>query len=281
MSTTAPVPVHQRLPSDRKQIRIVQHSQLFYWWPVWGLGLLLGLVTYLGGGYMVVVPKGTEAVSEDSGASEVRLTKLPNLTRSLERAINDKEHHHRFYIHMADTGIPGVVFAIVLLLVIVSTNVPLRGMWSVVVILLILMLLILLYVSNIWEEIIYAIALLDIRINAAGYFFISVALFLIWLVTVVFFDRQVYIVFTPGQMKVKTEIGGGEEAFDTMGMVLQKQQSDLFRHWVLGLGGSGDLIVKTAGAHPREFHLSNVLFIGRKLQQIEEMLRDQPVVSGA
>jgi hypothetical protein len=94
-----------------------------------------------------------------------------------------------------------------------------------------------------------------------------------------FFDQQVYMVFTPGQFRVRQEIGDAETAYDTTGMTIQKQRSDLFRHWILGLG-SGDLIVKTSGAQAHEFHLNNVLFLGRKVKLIEEMLRSRPIVSG-
>ena len=80
------------------------------------------------------------------------------------------------------------------------------------------------------------------------------------------------MIFTPGQVKVCTEIGGGEKAYDTTGMTIEKQRSDLFRHWILGLG-SGDLVVRTSGADRHEFRLNNVLFVGRKLQLIEEMQR--------
>ena len=59
---------------------------------------------------------------------------------------------------------------------------------------------------------------------------------IIWLVTILVFDRQIYIVFTPGQMRVCTEIGGGEQLYDTTGLRLIKQRSDLFRHWILGPG---------------------------------------------
>jgi hypothetical protein len=85
------------------------------------------------------------------------------------------------------------------------------------------------------------------------------------------------MVFTPGQFKVRTEIGGGEQVYDAVGMTLQKQRSDLFRHWILGLG-SGDLIVKTAGAQAHQFEMDNVLFITKKVQLIEEMLKRKTVV---
>jgi hypothetical protein len=94
-----------------------------------------------------------------------------------------------------------------------------------------------------------------------------------------FFDRQIYMVFNPGQLKVCLEIGAGETAYDTMGMVIQRQRDDLFRHWILGLG-SGDLIVRTSGAHSHEFHMENVLNVNSKLKAIEEMMRDKSVVSG-
>jgi hypothetical protein len=113
----------------------------------------------------------------------------------------------------------------------------------------------------------------------AGYALISTVLFIIWLVTFTLFDQQLYMIFTPGQLKVRTEIGGGEKAFDTAGMTVEKQRSDLFRHWVLGLG-SGDLIVNTSGANAHHFDLGNVLFVGRKVQQIEDMLREKAVVKG-
>jgi hypothetical protein len=110
-----------------------------------------------------------------------------------------------------------------------------------------------------------------------GYFLISGILFIVWLVTFIFFDRQVYMTFTPGQLKVSTEIGGGEKVYDAVGMTLEKQRSDLFRHWLLGLG-SGDLVVRTSGAQAHQFDLPNVLFIGRKVAQIEQMMKKKTVV---
>jgi hypothetical protein len=75
------------------------------------------------------------------------------------------------------------------------------------------------------------------------------------------------------------EIGGGETAYDTMGMTIKKERSDLFRHWILGLG-SGDLIVRTSGANQHEFVMNNVLNVSWKLKEIEEMQRERPTVQG-
>jgi hypothetical protein len=177
------------------------------------------------------------------------------------------------YIHVAAQKGYGVLYAIILLLVIVITNVPLRGLWSVVAIVTIVLLSIIFQLAGWWEHIIDALTVLHIYVNAAGYFTISLALLAIWLVTFIFFDPQIYMVFTPKQLRVRQEIGGGEAAYDTTGMVVQKQRNDLFRHWILGLG-SGDLIVNTSGATAHHFDMPNVLFVGYKLHQIEQMLRE-------
>src|SRR5207249_3502702 len=172
-----------------------------------------------------------------------------------------------------------VVYAIVLLLVVTITNVPLRGLWSVIAIVVIVLMSIIFALLDVWKDIIEALSFLDIRINLAGYLFISTILLAIWLVVFFFFDRQIYMVFTPGSLRVQMTIGEGETAYDTTGMTIQKQRSDLFRHWILGLG-SGDLIVKSSGANSQEFHFPNVLFIGRKVKDIEDMLREKQVVTG-
>ena len=89
----------------------------------------------------------------------------------------------------------GVLFCVTLLICIVITNVPLRGMWSVVVIAAIIMLSLLFALLKWWEKIFDTLSYLDIRINMGGYLFISGVLFVIWLLTFLFFDQQIYIVF--------------------------------------------------------------------------------------
>jgi hypothetical protein len=286
MSTSQPEnKVEPKKPpsNDAVEIKVVQHSLLFYWWPVWAVGFLLFLLSWvpmLGNGRMAVVPTGTVAegsrnVEGTDGARDVLiLPKGQQLPRDATTGAPLQPH-----LHMATQPVLGIIFALVLLLVIVITNVPLRGMWSVVVIVGIVMLSIIFYLADLWERIAHWFFLLDIHVNAAGYLFISVVLFVIWAITVLWFDQQIYIIFTPGMMKVREEIGGGETAYDTSGMVIQHLRDDIFRHWILGLG-SGDLIVRTSGAHSHEFRMSNVLFVGRKMQLIEEMQRDRPVVSG-
>ena len=47
--------------SGLAEVKLYSHSPIFYWWPVWLVGFLMALLTYLDGGLMAVVPAGTEA----------------------------------------------------------------------------------------------------------------------------------------------------------------------------------------------------------------------------
>jgi hypothetical protein len=273
----------QPVTTRNRQITIISHSRLFYWWPVWAVGALLGILSLLWGDRMAVVPPETEAVR---GAEGIGSTQEGKETRFKDRdalvlpAPDARHPDHRLSdnplrLHIAKNKNAGVLFAIVLLLVIFITNVPLRGMWSLMVIILVISLSIIFALAGWWEIIFRNFSYLDIRINTGGYFFISSILFILWLIALLVFDKQVYMIFSPGGFKVCTEVGGGEMDYPTLGLTLTKQRSDLFRHWILGFG-SGDLIVRTAGAQAHQFEMPNVLFINSKKQQIEDMIRVMP-----
>ena len=87
----------------------------------------------------------------------------------------------------------------------------------------------------------------------------------------------VAMIFSPGQLRVCQEIGSGEVAYDTLGMVVVKRRSGLFRHWLLGFG-SGDLLVKPAGVNAQQFEMHIALFVEKKLQLIQQMLQTREVV---
>lgn len=280
---TPPQPPSPRRPRDPDSITIVSHSQLVYWWPVWAFGFLFGLITWTQGTVMAVVPNGSTAHANanitllDQGGESLEKRNVIVLPEKAELAIDPgTKKPDQPHLRMTATKGMGVLYCIILILVIVITNVPLRGLWSVIAIVGIILLALIFQLAGWWDEILRSFSLLDIRLNMGAYFFIATVLFVAWVVTISIFDRQVYIVFTPRQLKVCTEIGGGEKVYDAFGLHLEKQRSDLFRHWILGLG-SGDLIVKTSGAQQHHFDLPNVLFIGRKVAQIEELIRRAPV----
>jgi predicted membrane metal-binding protein len=127
-----------------------------------------------------------------------------------------------------------------------------------------------------WEIIFEKLGHLSIHINLGGYLLIATVLLGLWFANFVFFDRQTYMVFTPGQVRIRTEIGGEETVYDTNGMAVMKQRTDLFRHWILGFG-SGDLIIKPVGlSNPIEFN--NVLRVGTLVAKVETMIKEKVVV---
>jgi len=264
-TTTQPTPSAIEKPNVN-EVKIYGHSMLFYWWPIWAVGFILGLLSWMQGNIMAVVPHDTKAQTEvvkvGDDRSERTVLVLPKGAEFEERDLHLRTSKHKSY---------GVLFAIVLLIVIVVTSVPLRGMWSVMVIGVIVLFALIFALWGVWDRILGAFALLDIRINAGGYFFISTVLFIIWLLAFVLFDRRTYMVFAPGRVTVCLAIGDAESAFDTTGANINKAPSDLFRHWILG-GGSGDLEVRTSGSNAQTFQLHNVLGVSRKLRIAQEML---------
>lgn len=266
-------------PTQEREIRVISHSTLFYWWLVWAVGFLMAIITLFSPYRMAIVPEGTQArkaVELTEGKREVLVVpeKGPQLPKNPQTDNPDEPH-----LRISPSKNLGVLFMIILLLVIFITNVPLRGLWSVIVIVFIVFLSIIFALLDWWEVIMRYLSFLDIRINLGGYLLFSAILFVLWLIVFLLFDQQIYMVFTPGQLRVRLEIGGAETAYDTTGMTIQKQRSDVFRHWVLGLG-SGDLIVRTSGAQSHTFDMPNVLFLGKKVREIEDLLRSKQVVSG-
>ncbi len=174
----------------------------------------------------------------------------------------------------------GPVFCVVLLLTVVITNVPLRGLWSFLVLLMFVVIALLItLVPNGWDQLLKALGGLHIYINMAGYLFIATVVFILWAVSVFIFDQRTYIVITPGQIRVCEHVGASIRTYDTMGLVFEKQRDDLFRHWLLGFF-SGDLIVKTSGAERETIRLPNVLWIGWRLEEVQALLREKTTVAG-
>jgi hypothetical protein len=272
-----PVPVTPVLPDTLKEIRIYQHSQLFYWWPVWACGFIMALWTWIDGHRMAIVPKDTIVRRSEGGGQYTLQTEIKTENALDVAARRSANNDSAFPLHVAQNSRLGAIFAIVLLLVIVITNMALRGLWSVIIIVTIILVSIILALADMWDKIFQKLGDLHIYINLAGYFLIAFGLLGMWLLAVFFFDRQTYMIFTPGQLKVCLEIGGGETAYDTTGMTIQKYRDDLFRHWILGLG-SGDLTVRTSGAQSHEFQMHNVLNISTRLREIEEMQREKQTV---
>ena len=275
--------------SKSGEIVIYHHSTLFYWWPVWALGFLMAVITYFGNKHMAIVPAGTLPTTATSGEyktgagdtkplAERNILVLPEKAKHWQRKDASGEIRPvEPTIYIAEQKSVGTVFIFVLLLVIAITNVHMRGLWSFFILLVLVMLTIIAAVAGWWEAIFSGLGQLSIHINMGGYLLLSSVLFVLWLVNFAVFDRQTYMIFAPGQVRMRLEIGGGETVYDTTGMVVQKQRSDLFRHWILGFG-SGDLIVRPVGvANPID--MPNVLRVGRKVRLIENLVKEKVILT--
>jgi hypothetical protein len=218
-------------------IVIYSHSGLLYWWPVWAVGFALAAVSYMFG----------RGFATDDGRIE--------------------------WIH-PNTGV-GITFIAVLLLVIVMTNVSLRGIYSVTAIVGIAFIVVLFGWLGWLDDIARAIPQLSIFLSAGFYMTFSTALFIIWALAFFVFDRMTYWRIRPGQMTRERWIGGGEQSFDVRGMLFEKHGEDFFRHTILGVG-SGDLCLKTAGADKRTIEIPNVTLVDRKVRAIQRLIAVKP-----
>src|SRR5262249_23388669 len=189
------------------KVVVISHSPLFYWCPVWAVGFLMAALTYWYGDLVALVPPGTVAargarVEGYEGPRDVLIAPagqpLPAETES-DELIQPR-------LRMAASNNLGIVWALTLCLVIVITHIQLRGLLSLVVILVLGFTTILLAFLRMWDPILRAVQVIDIHLTAFSYLSISLFLFVIWLLAFFLFDRLVYMVFTPGQLRVRMAI---------------------------------------------------------------------------
>jgi hypothetical protein len=281
--STAPRPPAERGP---REIKLVSHSPIFYWWPIWVLGYLMALITLFENHRLAILPAETlvqKVTATDEKVERYELT-IPKgaATRSLDRAeqaSKDPSRPQAFAPRLSEKAWMGPLYCVILLLTILITNIPLRGLWSFLVLMLLLIVALgITLIPNGWDNLLGAVGNLHIFINMAGYLFIATTVLILWLVSVFIFDQRTYMIITPGQIRVCEHIGASIRNFDTTGLSFEKQRDDLFRHWILGFF-SGDLIVRTSGAEKEEIRFPNVLWIGYRLEQVQEILRERAVVS--
>lgn len=277
MSTESTSP--STMPPKPREITVYSHSMLFYWWPVWFVGYILAALTLWDQHLLMVVPIHAEVKPIEFKDEKVRnVVTVPDNESFLK---DEKGSLIQPTLYVAQSKNYGVIFCLTLLLTIFITSVSLRGMWSILVIVVIVMGVTILMLAGYWEKITSAFSLLDIRINLGGYLFTSTGLLIIWLIAFMFFDRQIYVTFSPGQLRVRTEIGDGEKVYDATGLTFEKQRSDIFRHGILGLWflniGTGDLIIKTSGAQNHTFDLPNVIAVESKITAIEQLMQSKDV----
>jgi hypothetical protein len=274
--SSEPAPAAPPSHDQPLEVVVISHSQLFYWWPVWAFGFLMAIISWGWGEQVAFVPSGTVAKhgATIEGVDGPRDVLVAPAGASLPTA-SDGSEPPRMRVTVSNSL--GVIWATVLCFVILVTNVPLRGLWSILILTIVVFATILIALVGLWDPILRAVSGIDIHISAFGYFAISLILFVLWLLVLLLYDRQIYLVFSRGQMRVRMAIGAGESVFDTRGIVVEKHRDDVFRHWLLGFG-AGDLTVKTSGTNPRYFEVPNVFRVAKKLAIISKTVKELQVV---
>jgi len=224
-------------PRPEMSIVLVSHSMLFYWWPIWVAGFAMALVTSMGG-----------------------------------TTFNVNGHPIRVY----GSSNLGILFLLTAFLVILITNVTVRGLASTIVILSLVLATVLFAYFGWWDSIFAFVGGLNVYINEGAYFWFSTLMFLVWAGAVFIFDRFSYWRVTPGQMTHIHVFGASSKSYDTQNMSFEKRRDDVFRHWILGMG-SGDLVIHAFNAGQRtEILVPNVLFVGRKVAVVERLISMEP-----
>jgi hypothetical protein len=225
-------------PAAEPHVIVFGHSWLFYWWPVWVVGYLMALLTWL---YPIQV---------HIDGNQVLFTSRTSL---------------------------GVIYALVVLLTILITNTSMRGLMSLVVVLCVAFLALLFAYLHWWPHILSWFGQQTVYMDMGFYLFMSTGLLVLWLLVVGVFDHLSFWRIAAGQVTREYVLGAVESSYDTDNMVFTKQQADLFRNWILGFG-SGDLQMQTMGGRGVVANVSNVLFINARMNQIQRMIATKPEV---
>lgn len=218
-------------------LTIYSHSLLFYWWPVWLTGFVFAGLSYSMGDTVRLDQNGAEYIHQNSAL--------------------------------------GLTFTVILLLVVTFTTASLRGLFSLVALLFLALVVSTLGWAGILDELIASVPELSVHMNMGFYLFFSTVLFVLWLLSFFIFDRMTYWVIRPGQMTEERLIGDVQNSYDTRGMLFEKYSEDYFRNLILGLG-AGDMRLTTSGAKKDIIVIRNVLFVDRKVAQIQRLIAVKP-----
>jgi hypothetical protein len=155
------------------------------------------------------------------------------------------------------------------------TTTYMRGLVSLVVVLVISFLALLFSYLGWWDDIFGWFGRRPVYMDLGFYVFFSTAMLLVWALTVFGFDHLSFWRVRPAQVTHEYVLGAVESSYDTDNMVFTKQQGDLFRNWILGLGSS-DLQMQTMGGRGIVAKVSNVLFINGQMARIQRLIATKP-----
>ncbi len=221
-----------------REVRLVAHSNILYWWVVWFYGYMCALATYLN---HVVVPFAGKQI--------------------------------KFF----PEAWLGISYVAVLLFVVVFTNVRARVLHTFIIAAVVALALVGMEWRWGLGSVFSFVPEIRVEMNLAFYMMMSTGLLLIWIVVVFFIDQLTYWRFGGGQVVERHRLGNATgHVYDTRGMLMRRNPDDLFRHKLLGLGflglGTGDLVFKAAIPGSEPFLIENVWCSTAQQRKIERLL---------
>ncbi len=175
----------------------------------------------------------------------------------------------------AAARVQGQTFVFVLIFVIFSTTVKLRGANSVILGLILAIGGILLATANLSGPIAAFIGGLDIRMSPAFYWFVGISVFLMWTIMIFGFDKVKFYEVAPGQVRERVFWGSGDRAESGANARCKYLKDDFLRHRMLGLVVTGDIEITLGDGEV--WYLHNVLFAKEKANRINELIVTRPV----
>jgi len=200
-------PSATKVASTPREIRIISHSNIFYWWPAWVAGYAVALITSMQGSPIAFEPGAVELVHPSNN--------------------------------------PGIFFIAVLVLLVVFTTSKLRGIYSILALVTAAFFTVLFAWLGWWDSILRLIPNLSARANLGFYVVFSTMLLIVWVLAFFVFDRLVIWKVRPGQVIEEHLVGGQASSYDTSGLRFEKRGQDFFHDIILGLG-AGDLLLTTS-----------------------------------
>ena len=137
--------------STAPEVKLISHSNVFYWWPAWVAGYVVAL-----------------------------LTSLHGRTIDIEPGIAERVH---------PSNNPGILFIAILVLLVVFTTTKLRGIYSVLTVVTVGFFAVLFAWLGWWDDIMRIFPHLSARANMGFYLLFSTTLLIVWFLAVFVFDR--------------------------------------------------------------------------------------------
>lgn len=221
-----------------REVRLVAHSNILYWWIVWLYGYICALATYV------------NHISVPFAGKQIKFFPESWL---------------------------GISYVAVVLFVIVFTNVRARVLHTFIIAALVALALVGMEWQWGLSSVFRFVPEIRLHMNLAFYMMMSTGLLLIWIVVVFFIDQLTYWRFAGGQVVERHRLGNATGlVYDTRGMLMRRAPDDLFRHKLLGLGflglGTGDVVFKPAIAGSEPFIIENVWRSNEQQRRIERLL---------